>query len=130
MKRVGALMTKIIIVQGISNSGKTTAIKEAMNLSGVRVGMGPNDVLLGAHLHIQGAGYSVGFASGGDSPEIVQRNIDFFKPLNLSHMIFACRSRGGGISKLRAYAASVGVTPIIVSAPSPKLVQDILRHIP
>lgn len=130
MKRVGALIPKIIIVQGISSSGKTTAIKEAMNISGVHVGMGPNDVLLSAHLHIQGAGCLVGFASDGDSPEIVQRNIDFFKPLNLSHMIFACRSRGGGISKLLAYAASVGVTPTIINAPSSKLAQKILQHVP
>jgi hypothetical protein len=130
MRKVGVIMPKIIIVQGISNTGKTTAIKRAMNMSGVHVGMGPNDVLLSAHLYIQAAGYSVGFASGGDSPEIVQRNVDFFSPLNLSHMIFACRTRGGGINILLAYAASVGVTPTIISAPSPTLAQHILQHIP
>jgi hypothetical protein len=100
-------MPKIIIVMGVSNTGKTTAIKQAMNSLGVYVGAGPNDVLVSAHLHVRGFGYSVGFASGGDSPHIVKRNKDFFSPLNLDYMVFACRSKGGGFPILGGYAASI-----------------------
>lgn len=76
------------------------------------------DITLSANIQVKGNSYKVGFASGGDTPKIVQRNIDFFKPLNLDHMVFACRSQGAGLSLLQAYASSLGVTPIIIPTKS------------
>ena len=111
---------KIIIVSGVGNTGKSTSIKTAMNNLGVYVGRPSGDVLLSAHLHISGRGYSVGFASGGDSPGIVTDNINFFRPLGLDCMVFACRSYGAGLAALNAFAATLGVSPImILTAPSP-----------
>ena len=127
-------MPKIIIVQGISNRGKTTAIKAAMNHCGVFVGFGGEDVLLIATLNIKGVSCTIGFASGGDSPAAVQTNVNFFTPHPslpaLTHMIFACRSRGGGIAILNAFAQSISVQPIMIAAPDPQLVTLILNNIP
>ena len=121
---------KIIIVQGLANSGKTTEIKKAMNGLGVFISSAKKDVLVSAHLHIQGAGYAVGFASGGDSAAEVRKNINFFSPKNLSHMVFACRSRGGGIVALRNYAARIGAQTIVITAPDPQLAAKIIAQIP
>ena len=123
-------MPKIIIVTGVANRGKTTAIKQAMNQCGVYVGSGGNDILVGAQLTLQGQACNVGFASGGDTLAVVQGNINFFSTLPLTHMVFACRSSGAGYNALQGFAASLGVKPIMLNAPNPQLVQNILSHLP
>ena len=123
-------MAKIIIVTGVANSGKTTAIKAAMNHFGIVIGSGSNDVLICAPLIAQGAPCYVGFASGGDSAAIVQANINFFAKFPLTHMVFACRSYGAGYDALIALAAQHGTPPVILRAPDPQLSQKILSHIP
>ena len=105
-----------------------------MNHCGVFVGFGGNDLLLIATLDINGVSCTIGFASGGDSPAVVQKNVDFFTSHSsspaLTHMIFACRSRGGGIAILNKFAQSIGVKPIMIAAPNPQLVTLILNNIP
>ena len=138
--RTGDFMPKIIIVSGPGNTGKTSSIKQAMNALGVYVSTPrqSTDILLSAHLHLNGSGYNVGFASGGDTAPIVQANINFFSNLNLDHMVFACRSRGAGLALLTTYAQSLGVQPIIIrtarsqnpTAAIAQTVQAIVSNIP
>lgn len=126
-------LAKIIIVYGPANKGKTTAIKDSMNHFGIFVDPKQSDVLLCAPVVAGGVGCYVGFASGGDNLGIVQNNINFFSstfPASLTHMIFACRSYGAGYNALQAFAASLGVRPIMLSAPDPNLAAKIISNIP
>jgi hypothetical protein len=124
---------KIIIVQGVANTGKSTAIKQAMNHFGLFVGSSAGDVLVCANLYINGAGYNIGFASGGDSGLVVRANIKFLRSHKLTHMVVACRSSGATIAELIKYAQSLGVSPIFIRAsypPNPGLAAMIVGHIP
>lgn len=129
---------KIIIVSGVSNTGKSTSIKAAMNNRGAHVGGPVGDVLICAHLHISGTGHTIGFASGGDTAHVVNNNIAFLQPLSPDFMVFACRSYGAGLNALNAFAARLGVTPIMIQtkhSPNPAsaialTVGTILSHLP
>lgn len=123
-------MPKVIIVQGKSNTRKTTGIVAAMNALGVFDGSGARDVRIAARIHINGTGYQIGFASGGDDLKTMQHNISFFSKRHLDHMIFACRTKGKARAALDAFVQKLAAAPIRISAPHTQLAAEILKHIP
>ena len=136
-------MPKIIVVAGAGDTYKSTSIKAAMNSLGIQIvrpstGLPKGDVLMSAHIHINGSGYSVGFASGGDTPASVATAINFFSASNLDYMIFACRGSAARLAPLTAFAATYGIAPIIIrtaKSPNPTAavaatVAASLSHIP
>ena len=125
-------MPKIIIVQGVSKSFKTTGIVDAMNKLGIHVGKGGRDVLVSARIQVDGHECIVGFASGGDSEAIIRENIEFFRRINIaqSHIVFACRSRGVGIEILRAYAVELDAEVVVINSPRDDLDDEIIQNIP
>ena len=84
-------MPKVIIVRGVSNRGKTTAIRGAMNHFGLFVREKPLDVLVSVELHINGNIYQVGFASSGDTLNALEENIEFFNKLQIKGDNILCK---------------------------------------
>ena len=133
-------MPQIIIVSGPGNTGKTSSIRQAMTLLGIHLPSTPKDVLVCAHLHLHGVGYSVGFASEGDTGEAVERAINYFLGLEvrLDYLVFASRSRGNSRQTAEAFAERLGEQSQIVLTrddPDPPTfvalkAQEIVGHIP
>lgn len=106
-------MPVLIFVSGPGSTGKSTSIRMTMDLVGLRRLQG-GDVTIAAPAYMKNSvvvQQPIGFATGGDTPQTVQDNIDFLDPLNLSCIVFACRSRGEGRQKLIDYASRLNTQP-------------------
>ena len=103
-----------MLVSGVSNSGKTTAIKLAMQKLGIYV----EKPLKGDHLFVGyansgGVYYSCGIASGGDTPDVVKHNIKYFESveLQIGIIVMACKTRGGSLVAAEKFAKKHDVVP-------------------
>ena len=111
-------LRKIIIIQGVGDSGKTTSIKKAMQKLAIFEAAGGElaDDLIATHAYCKGRFFSSGFASGGDSDKVVRANIKFFKnlPLQLDIVVLACKSYGGSTEAALKFAKSHKIEPVII----------------
>ena len=111
-------MPKIIVVQGVSDTGKSTAIRLAMNHLGLFIRSGGKedrrDVLVVATARAS----LIGFASGGDSATVIKKSIDFFSEFSPlpPYMVFACHKRGLTIPPLEKFADGLGEDIILIPA--------------
>jgi hypothetical protein len=90
-------LRKIIVVSGISNSGKTTTIKLAMQKLGIYVDTSlKGDILFAGYANSGGGYFSCGIATAGDTDKDVKHNIKYFENVELpiGIIIIACKSRG------------------------------------
>ena len=108
-------MTKIIIVSGQGNTGKTSAIRRTISLCCKGLWKATGDITLIAPVRKKGVVHHIGFASGGDTKAIVQSNIDFFEKHKWDCLIFASKSRGATLALLNKFAAAKGIHPIYIA---------------
>ena len=133
-------MKKMIIVSGQGNTGKTSAIKGAISVFCNVLAKPTGDITIITPIRKSGAVHHVGFASGGDTEEIVRSNIDFFEKHDWDCLVFACKSRGATLVLLKKFAGTKGISPIYIntlrqgmnaiSAHTTKIVGQIASNIP
>ena len=107
-------LRKIIVVSGISNSGKTTAIKLAMQKLGIYVDTSlKGDILFAGYANSGGGYYSCGIATGGDEDKAVEHNIKYFENVELpiGIIIMARKSRGSSLKAAEEFAKNHELVP-------------------
>ncbi|MCZ7484504.1 hypothetical protein [Rhizobium rhizogenes] len=110
-------MPTVIIVTGPGNTSKTTSIKLAMGMIGINM-LNVGDITLDMPIYNKAGSINtggIGFATGGDNAAILAANVRFFTGKALDCVVLACRSYGATLSAAQAYAASLGVTPVLIS---------------
>jgi hypothetical protein len=110
---------KLIVVTGTGNTGKTSSIKQA--LEKLHIIINPDypsrDVVFIGRVLVDGREMFCGFASGGDSAEIVEGNLRAFSEtgLALQAIILACKSYGGSRDAIENFAELSGLSPYWIS---------------
>jgi hypothetical protein len=108
-------LKKIIVVSGVGNTGKTSAIKMAMEKLSIVVN--PNspksDVVFIGRVYDDGGLVFCGIASGGDTEEIVTENLECFhkSTMDLSSIVIASKSYGKTITAIEAFAERFDFLP-------------------
>lgn len=98
-------MQKLIVVEGGKNSGKTSAIHAAAKLLGCGLmHNSPADIFMISYLKLGRTNFGIGFASSGDSAQIIKQNIDALYPHHLDYIITACSAPRAGMPLLKAFA--------------------------
>jgi hypothetical protein len=110
-------MKKLIVVEGIKSSGKTTIIREAATLLGCGILQNaPADIFIITYLRLGRSKYGVGIASSGDTAKIIKSNIDALYDHHLDYVITACSAPNAGMAILKAYAEIEGAEMVRVSS--------------
>lgn len=108
-------MTKFIIVQGKTNTGKSTSIRLFLNNQGVHLPAAPKDFLIVLPLTRAGKTYILGVASAGDTLEIIKHNMNFFGLYGCDFIVCATKSSGATVKWLSAYVSGLGATSKIIT---------------
>ncbi len=110
---------KIIIISGSGNTGKTTSIKASMKKLSVYNNHG-YDCLIAAHAFNKGQFFATGFATGGDSEEVINENINYFKNISMEIdiLVMACKSRGRSKDRLLEFVEEYKLEPFIIETHS------------
>jgi D-arabinose 5-phosphate isomerase GutQ len=99
-------MKKVIVVRGISNSGKTTSIKAALDLiksnPSTEVNLLKNGKDLIVVISINGV--IVVIASAGDTEEILEALLEAIKNIKWDVLVCATKSRGRTVSFIKEFA--------------------------
>ena len=97
-------MTKFVVVQGPGSTGKTTAIRAAVEELGVDFSQSAvGDIFCVTHIRVGTRNALVGICSSGDTAEIIRENFDFLKSHELDYVILACRTGETGFSLIQSY---------------------------
>lgn len=133
-------MTVLILAQGRSNKGKTTALRMALGRLGIRLPDKPRDFrIFLAHYRkaAETKNLSVALASPGDNLAAMRKNIEFLREHKPEYMIVACRTEGQPLDVLLAFAGELGAETRKVLFPGPvgdAYIEDraeaILRELP
>jgi hypothetical protein len=102
---------RVILVSGVSNSGKTQSIREYLHTEGIFHSRRGDITLV---FPLGRKGFVVGVASGGDTPRIIMRNFRFLNGYRWDVVVCASKSRGATIETARREAARANATLTIV----------------
>ncbi|WP_137152332.1 hypothetical protein [Devosia sp. FKR38] len=108
-------MTKIIIVQGVANTQKSTSIRAFAARYNFNI-MQSGDFTVAKTLVKSPASFQAGIATGGDTGQMVTDNLKFFMQNNCDLMICACRTYGATVQVLQSHILANGWTPIWIQA--------------
>ncbi|HTQ13478.1 MAG TPA: hypothetical protein VMH86_06340 [Rhizomicrobium sp.] len=97
-------MPKVILVSGISNSGKTKSIRRFLENRGIHHIKRKGDVTVVVPIQKNGKSYAIGVASGGDNLGVVRRNLTFIDRYHWDVVVCASRSRGQTPQYVRNFA--------------------------
>ncbi|WP_348042887.1 hypothetical protein [Devosia sp.] len=111
-------MTKIIIIQGIANTYKSTSIRDFAALYNFNI-LQPGDFTIAKTLVKAPATFQAGIATGGDTGLIVANNLQFFVDHNCDLMICACRTHGATVTMLTNQIAANGWTAVWIPVQRP-----------
>lgn len=133
-------MTVVVLAQGRSNKGKTTAIRAVLGKLGIRLPDSPRDFRIYLAHYRKAADtidISVGLASGGDNETAMAKNIDFLRKHTPDFMVVACRTDGVPLRRLLDFAGELDAEIRTVPFPGPvgdAYIEDraeaILRELP
>ena len=110
-------LRRIIVISGIGNSGKTSAIKNAAKKLGVHIDVAPkSDIRFAGTGNATGVNFFVGIGSGGDTEETVKENVRYFRnvDLDIGVIVLACKSQGDTLIEVNNFSQSLGIQPIII----------------
>jgi hypothetical protein len=97
-------MPTVILVSGVSNSGKTKSIRKFLENRGIfhlrRIG----DITAIFPIQRSGKARVLAVASGGDDPYVVNRNLAFFAQHKWDVVVCASRSRGRTVQLVANFA--------------------------
>jgi hypothetical protein len=99
-------MTKIILVSGVGNSGKTTSIRLFLANEGVHFGKPTGDVLVVLPMTIDGQQYTVGVATEGDMLTVQQSNFRFLRRHACDIIVCSSRSKGQTLAYVQSQVKS------------------------
>lgn len=101
---------EIILLKSVANTGKTTSINLLYNEVIIHYGLPQTQrtVINDSPFSVlQVNGKSIAFASGGDTPNQVIQNCDYFKSNNFPDIcVTATRTKGAGLGHLLNFAKS------------------------
>ncbi len=108
-------VARVVIVSGVGNTGKTTAIKQALEKLFLVINpkFPSRDYVLIGKVLVDHVPVLCGIASGGDTPEIVEDNIRAFRnsAMDLRVVVLACKSRGGSRQVAEKFVQTLAVVP-------------------
>ncbi|MBY3183348.1 hypothetical protein HFO24_16980 [Rhizobium laguerreae] len=105
-------MTKVIVVQGISSSGKTSSIRKFVEDLGVFLPQG--DIRLALPYQKGGRTFCVGVSSAGDNVQALNAAFNFLLQLKCDFVVCASKSSGITVSHLQGIITSNGFASVIV----------------
>jgi hypothetical protein len=97
-------MRKVILVSGVSNSGKTKSIRRFLENRGIFHMKRRGDITVVMPIRKMGKGFVIGVASGGDNLGVVRRNLTFIDRHKWDVVVCASRSRGATPLYVRSFA--------------------------
>ena len=96
---------RIIVVRGVANSGKTSAIHRFLKNRQVGFEYKPKaDVSLTLPMVKNGQSLLVAVCTNGDIAADVENHLDWAQQLNVDVIVCACRSRGDTYSAVTSFA--------------------------
>lgn len=101
-------MKKIIGLYGLPNTGKTTTLKRLIGLFGENANR-ENPVIIDDY-----RGKKIVIAPGGDTPGVVEANVETFKKKKADILVSATRTKGGSQDALKEHAKKIGTDVIWV----------------
>jgi hypothetical protein len=104
------MTSKVILLHGVSNTGKTRSIKTYAELEGLFVLQQRGDITLVMPTARGRRKLKVGIASGGDNAKIVRQNFDFFRRHRPDVIVCASRTRGQTKQIVEQRARSLGAS--------------------
>lgn len=107
-------MTKIIVVQGVNNSGKTSSIRLFLENNGVFHNH-EGDITLVLPIRKNGKTYRLGVTSTGDIERDIEKNFKFFSNHKLDFIICAARSHGKTIKFIEEHSRANGFSLICIA---------------
>lgn len=115
---------KIILVSGISNSGKTTSIRQYLNMENVFHLKNAGDITI--VFTLQRRNLVLGVASGGDTLGIVRDNFNFFSQHACDVIVCASKSRGRTVAEVQRQAQRLGAR--LIQIPTVQVPNNLARQ--
>jgi GTPase SAR1 family protein len=132
-------MPRIIVITGPGSSGKTTSIRQFLEVRKIRYTKKKGDVTIVVRVQKRNTTLAVGVASGGDTPAIFANNFNFLLPRTCDVIVCASKSKGSTINFIRnTFGNNLILIPISklknpsptqISARNAVIAQAIERHI-
>jgi hypothetical protein len=103
-------MPRIICVEGVSNSGKSSSIRKFLELRGIRFPASPRDIRVIFTAEIEGRKLTIGVASAGDTAAAIKKNFEFFAKHPCDVIACASKSQGQSVAAVTHWAKKLGAT--------------------
>lgn len=94
-------MPKIIVVQGVSNSGKSRSIRLFASMHGVWLAR-PGDFILTMPVSKAGVTYNVCVVTGGDNPSMITAGVNFALHHKCDYIVAATKMSGATVSHMKS----------------------------
>lgn len=106
-------MTKVIIVQGVSNSGKSSSIRKFVE--GLGIYMVPGDFKLALPYIKGGKTFRVGVMSAGDNVSVINAGFTFLIPLRCDFIVCATKSSGSTVAHVQSIISSQNFSSTVLN---------------
>lgn len=107
-------MTKVIVVEGISSSGKTSSIRKFAENHGVFAPEAPKDFILVITIQKYGKSYKICVVTGGDIPSVVKAGVNFGLSQSVDVIVCATKSSGATVTCMNSLVSTHGLNPVTV----------------
>jgi len=107
-------LTKIIVVEGISSSGKTSSIRKFAENHGVFAPAAPKDFILVITIQKHGQSYKICIVTGGDNPSMIKAGVNFGLSQSVDVIVCATKSSGATVTYMNSLVSTHALNRVTI----------------
>jgi hypothetical protein len=107
-------LTKVIVVEGISSSGKTSSIRKFAENHGIFAPLSPRDFILVITIQKHGKSHKICVVTGGDNPSMIKAGVDFGLSQSVDVIVCATKSSGATVAYMNSLVSTHGLNRVTI----------------